>query len=153
AGGGRRREGAALADQGADGLALDVLHHEIPLASRLADVVDPNEVLVLELRPDAGLAAKARDRPRVVHPLGGEALACPLAVEPGIACQINATHPSLADRLEQEVTVDLESRRPAREELLGLPEGQITRLDRLPRETTICLVGDALLRSDRLPAG
>ena len=50
-GGGGRGDRAVLGDDRADVLALDVLHHEVALAVGLALVVDPDEVLVLELRP------------------------------------------------------------------------------------------------------
>ena len=107
---GGRRDRAVLGDQRADRLALDVLHHEVALAVGLALVVDPHEVLVLELGPDPRLALEPGDRPRVVHPLGREDLQRHPAVQPGVPGQVDPAHPPLADQVEQDVAVDLEAR-------------------------------------------
>ena len=138
----------------ADRPALDVLHHEEKAAVGLAEVVDPHEVLVLQLGADPRLALEPRDRPRIVDPLRGQDLQRHPAVEPGVPGQVDAAHPPLADQLQEHIAVNLEPVGPPRQQLLRLPERQRVRLHRLPRQPAVdVLRGLPLPRRDRIPAG
>ena len=143
-----------LGDQAADGLALDVLHDQEVAAVGLAEVVDPDEVLVLELGADPRLALEPRDRPRVVHPLGRQDLQRHEAAQPRVAGQVDPAHPAVADQVQQQVAIDPEAAGAAGQQLLRLPERELALLDRLPRQPAIEVLRRlALLRRDRLPAG
>ena len=98
--GGGRGDRAVLGDDRADVLPLDVLHHEVALTVGLALVVDPDEVLVLELRPDPCLALEPGDGAGIVHSFGREDLQRHATVEPGVLGQVDPAHPPLADHLD-----------------------------------------------------
>ena len=151
--GGARWHRAVLGDDRPEVLALDELHHEVALAVRFPLVVDPDEVLVLELGADPRLALEARDGPRVIDALGREDLDGDPPVQPRILGEVDPAHPPLPDHLEQDVAVDLEAGRPPRQELLRLPEREQLRLDGLPGQPAVELIGHALLGRKRLEAG
>ncbi len=137
----------------ADRLPFDELHHQEEAAVGLAEVVDPHEVLVLQLGADAGLALEPRDRPRVIDPFRSQDFQGDATVEPGVPGEVDSTHPPLAEQVHQHVAVHLETAGPPGQELLCLPESEGVGLDRLPRQATVDVLRSVpLRRRDRIPA-
>ena len=103
--GGRRGNHRLLGNQRADGLAFDVLHHEIIPAAGFAEVVDAHQILVLQLGAYTCLTLKSRNGSRVVDPLGRENLRARL--DGSIACPEPGKHvPFLPGQLSPGVRND-----------------------------------------------
>ena len=88
--------GAGLLDwhRAGDGLALDVLHHQVAAAVVLPDVVQRADVRVVQRGDGAGLALEAF-RERALDRLDGD-----VAVEPDVVGAVYLAHPSSAGRFD-----------------------------------------------------
>ncbi len=124
--------GSYLIFGGIPGLEQMVRNEQVSVA-QFSLVPIPLFVLMGEVLFHSGLALKSCDGSWVTHSLGGQNLERNKAVEAAVASQVYAAHPSLANQVEQYVTIDLISAAAPREELLSLPESQSFLLNRLSR--------------------
>ena len=150
--GGRGGQHPAALDELGGALAVDVLHHQEVEPERLPVVVDPDQVLVLELAGDLRLASEPGPPPRAAAPLAREDLDRDVAVQPRVPGEIDLAHPPAAEHAEQVILADDQPFPAAEQELLRLPARQPPAHDRLAGEAAIELLGRAPLRGDRREA-
>ena len=109
-----RRQLLALQDR-AEVVALDVLQHEVEPAVDLAEVVDADDVRVVEVGLDLGLATEPRAEGRVLAQVAREDLDRDAAVEPLLDREVDTAHPAAADLLDDLIALDLDLRRGHRD--------------------------------------
>ena len=95
----RNTQGPGLAEVVAQGLSLDVLHHEVVELQFLVplDIDHPHDVGVVQAGQDPGLAVEALDQVRVVPEVGGHHLQGRDVFERGVADLVHHTHAALPE--------------------------------------------------------
>jgi hypothetical protein len=106
------------ADPLLEGLALDVLEDDVRRRAVLADVDDPDDVRVVELRHGAGLAPEALELVGVGRDLAVHELDRDLALEDRVERAVDRRHPAVADLCVQAVA-------PGEQGADGRPHGLI----------------------------
>ena len=105
-----------VGEQGRPGDPLDALHHQHRLVAAAAEGIDRRNVRVLQATHEPRLADQRLPGSVGVGVLGSHALDRDLAVEPGLARQLDSTHAALAHRaqdLEGVARADLARAGPA----------------------------------------